>query len=120
MTAGAPVVTLREVSKAYPSGTLALDRLSLDVEPGELLSLLGPSGCGKSTLLRLIAGLAEPSSGRIEWADSAAQNRLGVVFQEPTLMPWGNRSILFRDPDGNLVNLFTPATEDAIKRFRRQ
>jgi len=40
--------------------------------------------------------------------------------QEPTLMPWGNRSILFRDPDGNLVNLFTPATEDAIKRFRGQ
>ena len=38
--------------------------------------------------------------------------------QEPTLMPWGNRSILFRDPDGNLVNLFTPATEEAIKRFR--
>ena len=34
--------------------------------------------------------------------------------QEPTLMPWGNRSILFRDPDGNLVNLFTPAAEDAI------
>lgn len=33
-------------------------------------------------------------------------------------MPWGNRSILFRDPDGNLVNLFTPVTEEAIKRFR--
>jgi hypothetical protein len=32
-------------------------------------------------------------------------------------MPWGNRSILFRDPDGNLVNLFTPVTEEAIKRF---
>jgi predicted enzyme related to lactoylglutathione lyase len=40
--------------------------------------------------------------------------------QEPTLMPWGNRSILFRDPDGNLINVFTPATEDAIKRFRGQ
>ena len=40
--------------------------------------------------------------------------------QEPTLMPWGNRSILFRDPDGNLVNLFTPATEDALRRFRGQ
>jgi predicted enzyme related to lactoylglutathione lyase len=38
--------------------------------------------------------------------------------QEPTTMPWGNRSILFRDPDGNLVNLFTPVTEEAIKRFR--
>jgi predicted enzyme related to lactoylglutathione lyase len=36
---------------------------------------------------------------------------------EPTTMPWGNRSILFRDPDGNLVNLFTPVTEEAIRRF---
>ena len=38
-------------------------------------------------------------------------------IQEPTTMPWGNRSILFRDPDGNLVNLFTPVTEEAIARF---
>jgi predicted enzyme related to lactoylglutathione lyase len=37
--------------------------------------------------------------------------------QEPTTMPWGNRSILFRDPDGNLINLFTPFTEEAIKSF---
>jgi catechol 2,3-dioxygenase-like lactoylglutathione lyase family enzyme len=37
--------------------------------------------------------------------------------QKPTTMPWRNRSILFRDPDGNLVNLFAPATEDAIARF---
>ena len=37
--------------------------------------------------------------------------------QEPTTMPWGNRSILFRDPDGNLVNFFTPVTEEAIKKF---
>ncbi len=39
--------------------------------------------------------------------------------QKPTTMPWGNRSILFRDPDGNLVNLFTPVTEDAIARAGR-
>ena len=38
-------------------------------------------------------------------------------IQEPTTMPWGNRSILFCDPDGNLVNLFTPVTEEAIARF---
>ncbi|QHW33824.1 VOC family protein [Paenibacillus rhizovicinus] len=38
--------------------------------------------------------------------------------QEPTMMPWGNRSMLFRDPDGNLLNLFEPVTEDAIERFR--
>ena len=37
--------------------------------------------------------------------------------QMPTTMPWGNRSILFRDPDGNLINLFTPVTEEAIKKF---
>ncbi|WP_042162162.1 VOC family protein [Paenibacillus gorillae] len=37
--------------------------------------------------------------------------------QEPTTMPWGNRSVLFRDPDGNLINLFQPVTEEAIKRF---
>jgi predicted enzyme related to lactoylglutathione lyase len=37
--------------------------------------------------------------------------------QEPTTMPWGNRSVLFRDPDGNLVNYFTPVTEDAIAKF---
>jgi NitT/TauT family transport system ATP-binding protein len=88
VTAGPPIVGLREVSKSYPNGTIALDRLSLDVRAGELLSLLGPSGCGKSTLLRLIAGLAEPSAGRIEWTDPAARHRLGFVFQEPTLMPW--------------------------------
>ncbi|MFD4706117.1 VOC family protein [Gottfriedia sp. NPDC058432] len=37
--------------------------------------------------------------------------------KEPTTMPWGNRAMLFRDPDGNLVNLFQPVTEEAIKRF---
>ncbi|MEU1534663.1 VOC family protein [Streptomyces fagopyri] len=38
---------------------------------------------------------------------------------EPTTMPWGNRALLFRDPDGNLVNFFTPVTPDAIKKFGR-
>jgi predicted enzyme related to lactoylglutathione lyase len=37
--------------------------------------------------------------------------------QEPTTMPWGNRSLLFRDPDDNLINLFTPVTEEATKRL---
>jgi catechol 2,3-dioxygenase-like lactoylglutathione lyase family enzyme len=40
-----------------------------------------------------------------------------VTVQEPTSMPWGNRSLLFRDPDGNLVNFFTPVTADAIRKF---
>jgi len=41
------------------------------------------------------------------------------IIQKPTTMPWGNKSLLFRDPDGNLVNLFTPVTPEAIKKFDR-
>lgn len=39
------------------------------------------------------------------------------IVQKPTTMPWGNRSLLFRDPDGNLINFFTPVSSDAIKKF---
>jgi catechol 2,3-dioxygenase-like lactoylglutathione lyase family enzyme len=42
------------------------------------------------------------------------------VVQEPTTMPWGNKSFLFRDPDGNLVNLFTSVTPEAIKKFANE
>jgi catechol 2,3-dioxygenase-like lactoylglutathione lyase family enzyme len=42
------------------------------------------------------------------------------LVQEPTTMPWGNRSLMFRDPDGNLVNFFTPVSPDAIKKFKKQ
>lgn len=42
-----------------------------------------------------------------------------AVVQEPTTMPWGNRSLLFRDPDGNLINFFTPVTPEAIRKFDR-
>lgn len=44
---------------------------------------------------------------------------LGEVLQRPTTMPWGNRSLLFRDPDGNLVNFFTPVTDGAKERASR-
>jgi predicted enzyme related to lactoylglutathione lyase len=46
--------------------------------------------------------------------------RLDQIVQAPTTMPWGNRSLLFRDPDGNLVNYFTPVSEEAKQRFARQ
>ncbi|MGG5207945.1 VOC family protein [Chryseobacterium sp. MIQD13] len=39
------------------------------------------------------------------------------IVQEPTIMPWGNKSLLFRDPDGNLVNFFTPATKESVEKF---
>jgi len=44
---------------------------------------------------------------------------VGEFVKEPTTMPWGNRSVLFRDPDGNLVNFFAPLSADAAKRFER-
>jgi catechol 2,3-dioxygenase-like lactoylglutathione lyase family enzyme len=58
----------------------------------------------------------------VDDVDSVHQNLRGFVadfVNEPTTMPWGNRSLLFRDPDGNLVNFFTPVTEAAIKKFAR-
>jgi NitT/TauT family transport system ATP-binding protein len=88
------VVSMRNVSKLFSNGTLALKEMSLDVRRGEFLSLLGPSGCGKSTALRIIAGLGAPSSGQIDWPSSKINSRglpegdVGFVFQEPTLMPW--------------------------------
>lgn len=86
--AGSTIVSLREVSKSYENGTLALSGFNFNVREGEFVSLLGPSGCGKSTALRILAGLAGPSQGAVDWTTNAAQ--LGFVFQEPTLMPWAS------------------------------
>jgi NitT/TauT family transport system ATP-binding protein len=82
------------VRKTFANGTTALAGLDLDIRPGEFVSLLGPSGCGKSTALRILAGLIDPSSGRVEWPGSRAgvdhRGEIGFVFQEPTLMPWAS------------------------------
>ena len=54
--------------------------------------------------------------------DAVHQNLAGFVkdfVTEPTTMPWGNRALLFRDPDGNLVNFFTPVTPAAVEKFAR-
>lgn len=85
---------MRNVSKVFSNGTLALSNMTLDVTRGEFISLLGPSGCGKSTALRIIAGLGAPSAGTVDWPSSKINTKglpegdVGFVFQEPTLMPW--------------------------------
>ena len=82
------ILRLAEVDKVFGGNVQALQNMSLTVRKGDFISLLGPSGCGKSTALRLIAGLSIPTSGRIDWAHPRGKGDLGVVFQEPTLMPW--------------------------------
>lgn len=89
-------VSIDGVYKNFDSGADGRDVLqdiNLEVARGEFLSLIGPSGCGKSTLLRLIGGLMEPTSGKIEIggrtpAKAQADKALGFVFQEPSLLPW--------------------------------
>ena len=103
VTAERPVPVFAELR--FPSCTLAL---------------------GHTSTAALFNNAAVPAHNRtaiIEWMVEdvdAEYERLKPIVSEweqaPTLMPWGNRSILFRDPDGNLVNLFTPVSEDAIKR----
>ena len=82
------MLTLAGVAKAFPNGVVALEQVDLAIAEGSFVSLLGPSGCGKSTLLRIIAGLVEPSAGRVAWRD--ARGPISFVFQEPTLMPWAS------------------------------
>src|SRR5690348_15612825 len=90
-----PKIQLQEVSLSYQANTgselLALDRIDLDVLPGEFLCIVGPSGCGKSTLLHLIAGLQKPTSGRIamdgESVTTPGTDRI-LIFQEHGLFPW--------------------------------
>jgi len=84
-------IVLRDVSRRHSNGTLAVDGVSLEVGPRELVSLVGPSGCGKSTLLRLIAGLDSATAGHISTpALEEGPAQTGFVFQDPTLMPWAN------------------------------
>ncbi|MGP4112438.1 ABC transporter ATP-binding protein [Streptomyces sp. 4N509B] len=86
-------ISLRDVSKIYPRNVLAVDRLSLDIAPGEFVVLLGPSGCGKSTVLRMIAGLEDITSGELyldgEYANltSPGERELAMVFQHYALYP---------------------------------
>jgi NitT/TauT family transport system ATP-binding protein len=105
-----PAIQVLSAEKTYPDGTRALQPVDLTIAEGEFVTLLGPSGCGKSTLLKMIAGLLEPSDGRLLlWRqpvsqlgqrasnvtgdaarDTASDRKLAFVFQSPTLMPWAS------------------------------
>jgi NitT/TauT family transport system ATP-binding protein len=94
MSERAPVVSLRDVRKQFGrGGVVALEGIDLEVEAGELISLIGPSGCGKSTLLRVVGDLTDPTGGEVVVnGKPARQARIdrdyGIVFQDAVLYDW--------------------------------
>ena len=89
-------VRCRGLTKIF-GAVRAVDDMSLDVDPGEIVALLGPSGCGKTTFLRLIAGFERPDAGSVLLADEEVagpgrflppeRRRIGMVFQDYALFP---------------------------------
>ena len=79
-------VTFSQVNRRFPDGTTALSGVDLQVGRGEFASIVGPSGCGKSTLLRIASGLDRRFDGEVK----VNADKVGYVFQDPTLLPWRN------------------------------
>ncbi|MCX4760864.1 ABC transporter ATP-binding protein [Streptomyces sp. NBC_01275] len=108
-------ISLHDVGKVHAKGVRVVDRLSLDIVPGEFLVLLGPSGCGKSTVLRMIAGLEHITEGEL-LLDGAYANDLqpserdiAMVFQNFALYP----NMTGRDNIGFPLRIETPGADPA-------
>ncbi|MBN8995317.1 MAG: ABC transporter ATP-binding protein [Rhizobiales bacterium] len=95
-TTRAPKLQVRNATKIYNTRSgdlLAIDRCSLDVQAGEIVSIVGPSGCGKTTLLWSMSGLHGLTSGNVLLdgrAITGPNPEIGMVFQEANLLPWRN------------------------------
>ncbi len=95
---GKPIIELRDVTKVYPGGHMALDRVSLAIDRGEFAFLVGPTGCGKSTLIKMLIRELEATEGQVRIAgrDIGAlpekkipqlRRNIGTVFQDFKLLP---------------------------------
>src|SRR5262245_19734882 len=86
-------IEFRDLTKAFPGGTLAVDRLDLVIEDGEFVVLVGPSGSGKTTVLRIAAGLEEATGGEVWIGDDMVNDMppmdrdIAMVFQSYALYP---------------------------------
>jgi predicted enzyme related to lactoylglutathione lyase len=93
---------------------IALNSFTLAIGSTRTLSLFGQgvaeAAANKSVIIEFLVDNVDEEYERIK-------NLTSEVVQKPTTMPWGNRSLLFRDPDGNLINFFTPVTPEAMNKF---
>ena len=84
-------LAINHVGKTYANTVRALDGISINVDPGEIVAVVGGSGCGKSTLLRVVSGLDHPTQGAVALDGDtivSPHEKIGIVFQEPRLLPW--------------------------------
>ena len=90
-----PIIEVSKLAKDFNAGRAVLRALadvSFSVEEGRFVTLVGPSGCGKSTLLQILAGLIGATSGQVliegKRISAPMPDKIGMVFQDPTLLPW--------------------------------
>ncbi|MEW1791486.1 ABC transporter ATP-binding protein [Streptomyces niveus] len=110
-------ISMHSVSKVYGRTTRAVDRFSLDIDPGEFVVLLGPSGCGKSTVLRMIAGLEDITEGELLLDGERANllpprdREMAMVFQNFALYP----NMTNRDNIGFPLSLQSPRQDSSAR-----
>ena len=129
-----PVLSIRNLSKTYKSGVVALNPTNLDIEKGEIFALLGPNGAGKTTLISAVCGIVTPTTGEITAAGHdirrdyrAARSLIGLVPQEMSIdifeTPWHvtsySRGLFGKPKDDAFVSKVLKDLSSSRRRTRR-
>lgn len=124
---GHHVLKVKNLTKQYPNGVLALNQLQFEIQSGEFVAVIGASGSGKSTLLRCLNGLTSPSSGQVLFGDAVLANeilqrspetrrKMAMIFQQFNLV--GRYSVLSNVLMGRLSN--TPTFLSLLGRYSEE